>query len=469
MSRNILNTDYSNVSSNGILTPELSTTTRNAFLPTNGQLIFNSTTGTLQMYSSDDWGDIPVSNVAISNLTIGNIRLSGNTVSSTNTNGAINLTPNGTGSVVVSSPLSTSNWTISGNSITNNTFGNVLTATDTGLSSVTSYISETGFIARDTLNTLDTAVTPSGFLYSQKDVTITSLKTNGNITLTPSGTGSVILSKALNVNSNAISGVTNLTMSGTLSGATSISATSVSATTVTATNLGGTLTTPTQTNITRIGTQAAALNMGSNKITSLGEPTLTGDAATKNYVDTLANAKANLSGATFVGPIAMSTQDISGIATLTANKLNISQNPQIIRRKSAQQSIPHNTLTGITWDTATNNTGITYSETSSDPRFTVNITGNYMIYYTINSIAGTNQMESWVQVNETIGNPAFRHGWSSGSARMTVNCTISLTTNDVLRLVVYQSTVSPLNIPQVNNSTNNNMNLHIQRINSQSG
>ncbi len=56
-------------------------------------------------------------------------------------------------------------------------------------------------------------------------------------------------------------------------------------TTLTATTVAGTLSTAAQPNVTSVGTQASALNMGSNKITNLATPTQATDASTKAYVD----------------------------------------------------------------------------------------------------------------------------------------------------------------------------------------
>ena len=77
-------------------------------------------------------------NSAVTDLRVDNIKVDGNTVSSTDTNGNINLSPNGTGTVVINTDLDVDNLNINGN-------------------------------------------------------TIISTDTNGNITLTPNGTGSVVI------------------------------------------------------------------------------------------------------------------------------------------------------------------------------------------------------------------------------------------------------------------------------------
>lgn len=61
------------------------------------------------------------------------------------------------------------------------------------------------------------------------------------------------------------------------------------------------------------GTMTGAIAMGSNKITGLGTPTATGDAATKDYADT----KLPLAGGTMSGAIAMGSNKITGLADAT--------------------------------------------------------------------------------------------------------------------------------------------------------
>ena len=62
------------------------------------------------------------------------------------------------------------------------------------------------------------------------------------------------------------------------------------------------------------GTMSGAIAMGTNKITGLGTPTTSGDAATKDYADT----KLPLAGGTLSGAIAMGTNKITGLGTPTA-------------------------------------------------------------------------------------------------------------------------------------------------------
>lgn len=61
------------------------------------------------------------------------------------------------------------------------------------------------------------------------------------------------------------------------------------------------------------GTMSGAIAMGANKITNLGTPTVSGDAATKDYADT----KLPLAGGTMSGVINMNSQKITNLADAT--------------------------------------------------------------------------------------------------------------------------------------------------------
>jgi hypothetical protein len=61
-----------------------------------------------------------------------------------------------------------------------------------------------------------------------------------------------------------------------------------------------------------------AIEMGTSKITGLGDPTANQDAATKNYVDTQDATKLSTTGGTMSGAIAMGTNKITGAGDPTA-------------------------------------------------------------------------------------------------------------------------------------------------------
>ena len=58
--------------------------------------------------------------LGLSRLTVDNLDLNGNTITSTNTNGDINITPNGTGTVVMD------NIVVTGNTISTNSGNNTM-------------------------------------------------------------------------------------------------------------------------------------------------------------------------------------------------------------------------------------------------------------------------------------------------------------------------------------------------------
>ena len=108
-------------------------------------------------------GTVAVISVSSALLDVDNIRIDGNTVSSTNTNGNITLAPNGTGSVLLDT-----------DTVRVGDFNTPVTITTNGTGALT-------------LNT--NSSTNSGFISIAPGV-------NGNINLTPNGTGSVVISRA---------------------------------------------------------------------------------------------------------------------------------------------------------------------------------------------------------------------------------------------------------------------------------
>jgi len=144
-----------------------------------------------------------------SGATVGNVNVDGNTVSSTDTNGDINLSPNGTGTVVINTDLDVDNINIDGNAITStNANGNIeLTPAGTGEVDITKVDIDSGAIDGITLGT-NSPVTEAQIDNINIDGNaITSTDTNGNIALTPDGTGEVDISK-VDIDGGAIDGVT---------------------------------------------------------------------------------------------------------------------------------------------------------------------------------------------------------------------------------------------------------------------
>lgn len=107
------------------------------------------------------------------NLTVGNLKLSDNTINSTNINGDINLDPEGTGSVIIDTV------DISANQV-------VYTGTNKEITTN----------ANLTFNGSTLILTGNANITTLNVETISSLSTNGNITLNPNGTGNVLLDTA---------------------------------------------------------------------------------------------------------------------------------------------------------------------------------------------------------------------------------------------------------------------------------
>jgi hypothetical protein len=118
--------------------------------------------------------------VGTGSASVDNLQLDGNTIVSTNTNGDINLTPNGTGTVVVSKAdiqsgtITTNNATITGGAISNVTF----TGSFSGITSIES-------------GTFTTSNVTTGVTLTNNTLSADGTDTNIDIDITPKGTGEV--------------------------------------------------------------------------------------------------------------------------------------------------------------------------------------------------------------------------------------------------------------------------------------
>jgi len=84
-------------------------------------------------------------------------------------------------------------------------------------------------------------------------------------------------------------------------------------------NFSTTITTSIGTKLTKDGTDAMTgnLDLGTNKIVNVVDPTSAQDATTKNYVDTADALKLSLTGGTMSGALAMGDNKVTGLATPT--------------------------------------------------------------------------------------------------------------------------------------------------------
>jgi len=122
-------------------------------------------------------------------LDVDNINIDGNTIISTDTNGDINISPDGTGTVVIDTDLDVDNINVNGNTVSSTDTNGDINLSPNG----------TGTVVINTDLDVDNI--------NINGNTIISTDTNGNIALTPNGTGEVDISK-VDIDSGAIDGVT---------------------------------------------------------------------------------------------------------------------------------------------------------------------------------------------------------------------------------------------------------------------
>ena len=128
-------------------------------------------------------------------LDVDNININGNTIISTDTNGDITISPDGTGTVIIDTDLDVDNININGNTITStDTNGNiVITPNGTGEVDISKVDIDSGAIDGVTLGT-NSAVTDLRVDNIKIDGNaITSTDTDGDITITPNGNGKIVL------------------------------------------------------------------------------------------------------------------------------------------------------------------------------------------------------------------------------------------------------------------------------------
>ena len=311
--------------------------------------------------------DLNLGNEVLSTLKIDNLHLDGNTIITLDTNGDLNLTPNGTGSVVVAKV------DINGGAIDGTSIGGSSASTGafTTLSaSSTANLGSTVTISGGNIDGVIGANTPAAITG-----TVITANTNfagditgnvtGNVTgnLTGNVTGNVTgnLTGDVTGNITASSGSStfnNVTINGTLDMDSTTSQTitglatpsnstdaatkgyvdtevsslvdSAPSTLNTLNELAAALgddasfsTTVTNSIAAKLplagGTMTGDINLDSNSLTNLAAPSNNNDAARKAYVDTADALKLNLSGGTLSGNIAMGDNKITGLAAPTAD------------------------------------------------------------------------------------------------------------------------------------------------------
>jgi hypothetical protein len=131
----------------------------------------------------------------VGDLDVDNININGNTIISTDTNGNINLSPNGTGTVVINTDLDVDNININGNTIiSTDTNGNIaLTPNGTGEVDISKVDIDSGTIDGVTLGTNSAVTEAQVDNININGNTISSTDTNGNLTIDPNGTGNIVL------------------------------------------------------------------------------------------------------------------------------------------------------------------------------------------------------------------------------------------------------------------------------------
>ena len=318
--------------------------------------------------------DLNLGNEVLSTLKIDNLHLDGNTIVTLDTNGDLNLTPNGTGAVTIAkvdinggaidgtpiggssastgafttlSASSTANLgssvTVSGGNIDGvigaNTpaaiTGTVITANTNFAGNLTGNV--TGTVDGVVGGTTPAAVTGTTITANTKFVGAI----DGNVTAT-SGTSTfnnVTINGTLDMDSTTSQTITGLaTPSGSTDAATkgyvdtevSALVDSAPSTLNTLNELAAALgddasfsTTVTNSIAAKLplagGTMTGDIDANSNTVSGLKAPSASNDATTKTYVDTADALKLNLSGGTLSGNLAMGSNKVTGLDTPTAS------------------------------------------------------------------------------------------------------------------------------------------------------
>ena len=301
-------------------------------------------------------------NSAVTDLRVDNLKVDGNAITSTNTNGNIDLTPAGTGEVNISKVDINSgaidNTVIGATTAVAGSFTTVSTTGQATLATVDingGAIDGTAIGGSSASSGAFTTVTASGGFSGAISGNVT-----GNVTgnLTGDVTGDVTGDLTGNVTaSSGSSTFTNVVVNGTLNMNAGTTATIQNLTAPTNANdaatkayvdgeistlvgdagaglntlgeladalndddsFSATVTASIATKLPKAGgTMSGAIAMGSNKITGVTDPTANQDASTKAYTDAQRDTRIAKSGDTMSGALAMGSNKITGLGTPTA-------------------------------------------------------------------------------------------------------------------------------------------------------
>ena len=259
----------------------------------------------------------------LTQLDVDNIRVNGNTISSTDSNGNVILSPNGTGKVIVDGDGTTSNG---GVSIENG----LIDLKNGGTVSKIKFYCESNNAHAQTLQGAPHSASASNTLVLPAAAgTLVGTGDTGTVTNTMLA-GSITAAKLNNAIFADLETLGAPASDGQFIVATGSGAFAYESANTARTSLGlGTGDSPTFTSLTLSG-QAGALAMNSQKITGLATPTADGDAATKSYVDSVAqglSAKDAVRVATTANGTLSSAfangQTVDGIALATGDRILI--------------------------------------------------------------------------------------------------------------------------------------------------